>query len=120
MIRSEMKKIGLTTSLIVCLFVSATSLGQDVPIEQQKFIFFPHPMSQKWTTSVGLTATTFPYDITEEMHYRVPAGDFHVIRKISNSVNLDCRISFQVLQNLVTLGPRWTRKLNNRFSMGAG
>ena len=120
MIRSLKKKIGVITSLIACILFSEVGLAQDVPIEQQKFIFFPHPMSRNWTTSIGLTATTFPYDITEELHYRVPAGDLHVIRKVSNSINLDGRISFQLLQNLFTLGPRWTRKLNNRFSMGAG
>src|SRR3954453_8471720 len=100
MINCLLKKIPLAIGFIACIFGYGTCLAQDVPIEQQKFIFFPHPMSRNWTTSVGLTATTFPYDITEELHYRVPAGDFHVIRKISNSINLDGRISFQVLQNL--------------------
>lgn len=111
----------LATSFIIYFVGQATLVvAQDLPIEQQKFIYFPHPMTHKWSTSIGLTATTMPYDITEELHYRIPAGDFHVIRKISNKVNLDGRISFQVLQNLLTVGPRWTTQLNNRFSVGAG
>lgn len=106
--------------ILSCTVVTKIATAQDFQNEQQKFIYFPHSMSQKWSTSVGLTATTLPYDITEEMHFRVPAGDFHIARKINNRVNLNGRISFQVLQNLFTIGPRWTRQLNNHFSVGAG
>lgn len=110
-------------AICVIIYLSAcptTTIAQDFPIEQQKFIYFPHPTSQKWTTSVGVIATTLPYDITEELHYRVPAADFHVVRKISNKVNFDGRVSFQVLQNLFTVGPHWNTKLNNRLSAGVG
>lgn len=109
------------TGLFIAFFACSTNtFAQNLPIEQQKFIYFPHPMTHKWSTSIGLTATTLPYDITEELHYRVPAVDFHVIRKISKKVNLDGRISFQGLQNLITVGPRWTTELNSRFSLGVG
>ncbi len=94
--------------------------AQDIPIEKQKFIYFPHPQNQKWTTSVGVTATTFPYDISEEFHARIPAGDVRVLRKLSNKLSLDGRASIQVLQNLITVGPQWTTNLNNRFSVGVG
>jgi hypothetical protein len=120
LIPAFLKKNLALASFIVGIFAPYIGKSQDLPIEQQKFVFFPHPMSQKWTTSVGLTATTMPYDITEELHYRIPAADFHVTRKISDKINLDGRLSLQVLQNLVTIGPRWTTKLNNRFSMGIG
>src|SRR4051794_12172042 len=113
--KTTVAAIGIAIYLVAC---PAGIIAQNLPIEQQKFIFFPHPMSHKWATSIGLTATTMPYDITEEMHYRVPAGDFHVLRKISNKINLDGRISFQVLQNLFTIGPRWTTELNDRISVG--
>ncbi|GEO08363.1 hypothetical protein [Segetibacter aerophilus] len=115
------KKTPVALYTIVCLCVfKPNAKAQDLPIDQQKFIYFPHPMNNKWTTSIGVTATTLPYDITEELHYRVPAGDLHVIRKIGNKVNLDGRLSFQVLQNLATVGARWTTELNNRVSVGAG
>lgn len=111
--------------LAACIMISLSfslspAIAQDIPITEQKFIYFPHPMSQNWSTSIGLTTTTLPYDITEEMHYRIPAGDLHVLRKVTDNINLDGRVSFQVLQNLVTLGPRWTGKLNDRFSIGVG
>jgi hypothetical protein len=105
---------------IFCTIFATNTLAQDLPIEQQKFIYFPHPATQKWTTSVGITATTLPYDITEELHYRVPAGDVHVMRKVSDKFSLDGRASLQGLQNLLTVGGRWNTKLNNRFSMGVG
>lgn len=113
------KKSVLLTHCILYLLASAGK-AQELPIEQQKFIYFPHPMTQKWTTSIGLTATTLPYDVTEELHYRVPAGDLHVIRKVSDKFRLDGRISFQILQNLITVGSAWTTRLNNRFVVGVG
>jgi len=122
MIRSLYNKLAFSVAFtIISLFFSLhKATAQDIPITQQKFIYFPHPMNQNWSTSIGVTATTLPYDITEELHYRVPAGDFHVLRKVTDKISLDGRISFQVLQNLVTIGPRWTSKLNDRFSIGVG
>lgn len=108
-------------AIVVAVFgYSQHVMAQEASIDQQKFIFFPHPTTYKWTTSIGLTATTMPYDITEEFHYRVPAVDLHVLRKVSNKVNLDGRLSLQVLQNLLTLGPRWSTKVNNRLSLALG
>jgi hypothetical protein len=104
----------------VALFIPLGLKAQTSWNEQQKFIYFPHPMTNKWSTSIGVTATTLPYDITEEFHHRVPAGDLHVLRKISSKVNVDARLSFQLLQNLITVGPKWTSELNNRFSIGVG
>lgn len=106
-------------SCFLCVLPRTIS-AQDLPIEEQKFIYFPHPMTQKWSTSIGITATTLPYDITEELHYRVPALDVHVIRKVSDKINLDGRLTSQVLQNQLSLGARWTTKLNDRFSVAAG
>jgi len=94
--------------------------AQDVPIEAQKRIFFPHPMDKNWQTSVGFILTTMPRAITEEAHFRVPALDIHVLRKISNKFYLDARTNIQVIQNLVSLGPRWATKLSDRISMALG
>lgn len=114
------KSLPACSLFITCSLWTTVSTAQNIAIEQQKFIYFPHPLHQKWTTSVGLTAITLPYDIAEEFHYRVPSGDLQVVRKISNHLNMHGRVSFQVLQNLFILGPQWTKKLNNRFSIGAG
>ncbi len=94
--------------------------SQDIPVDSQKFIFFPLPMKKNWTTSIGITATTMPYDITEEFQYRIPAGDFHVIRKMGNHFILDGRVNFQIFQNLITVGPHWVSKVSDRLSISAG
>jgi hypothetical protein len=104
--------------LTICLSVSA--IAQDIPITGQKRIFFPHPMDKDWQASIGFTLTTMPRAITEEAHFRVPAGDFHVLKKISSKLYLDGKASVQVIQNLVTLGPRWSTKLSDRISMALG
>jgi len=117
----NLRKIqSLFTSLFIFCAAFNNSYGQSKPVEEQKFIYFPHPMKNKWATSIGITATTLPYDITEELHFRVPAGDLHVLRRLSDKVGLDGRVSFQFLQNLFTVGPVFNTKLNDRFSVGVG
>ncbi|MGZ3838450.1 MAG: hypothetical protein ACXVMS_09990 [Flavisolibacter sp.] len=103
------------------LLVFCTSLqAQNISLSKQKFIFFPRSPQKKWKTSIGFTATTMPYEITEELHFRVPAGDFHVLRRLNEQLYLDSRLNFQFLQNLVTLGPRWVKPLNDRVSLSLG
>ena len=104
---------------LFCSFCIA-AFAQDLPVEGQKRIFFPYPMDKGWETSVGFTATTMPRDITEEAHFRVPAIDFHVLRKLGKKLYLDARVNTQVVQNLVTVGPRFPIKLSNRISMALG
>ena len=106
--------------LLIALFASLTSVAQDVPIEGQKRIFFPYPMDRSWQTSVGFTTTTMPRDITEEAHFRIPAGDIHVLKRLGKKLYLDTRLNFQVIQNLVTLGPRYPIRLSNRLTMALG
>ena len=109
-------KLILLVSTLSCLLTYA----QEAAPPPWKFIYFPHPMGRKWTSSIGFTATTMPYEITEEIHYRIPAGDFHVLRKVNNKIYVDGRINFQVIQNLVTLGPHWATTLSDRVSVGLG
>ena len=106
--------------LIVFILSFLHGQAQDIPTPPQKFIYFPLPMDRKWTTSIGFTATTMPYEITEEIHYRIPAVDFHVLKKVTNGIAIDGRINFQAIQNLITLGPRITTKLTDRLSAGLG
>ncbi|MES2880738.1 MAG: hypothetical protein V4676_01225 [Bacteroidota bacterium] len=105
---------------ILIVFCSVYAHAQDVPIENQKFILFPHPLNHKWIVSVGVTATTMPTDITEELRFRIPAAELHVLKKISNKFSLDARLSAQVIQNLISIGPRWTTKFSDRVSMALG
>jgi hypothetical protein len=106
--------------LFFTFFVCSYASAQDIPIQQQKRIYFPYPMDEKWETSIGFTVTTMPYEITEEVHFRVPAGDFHVLRKLGDKTFLDGRINFQVLQNIISLGPHWATPLSKRTSVAAG
>lgn len=121
MTRSMHKHMTMKSAFYVFLFFTCSpSIAQEVPIDEQKRIFFPYPMTRNWQTSVGVTTTTMNQDITEEAHFRLPAADLHVLRKIGGGLYLDGRINAQVLQNLVTVGPRWATKLSNRLSMALG
>ncbi|MDQ3278687.1 MAG: hypothetical protein M3Q06_10190, partial [Bacteroidota bacterium] len=77
-------------------------------------------MDRPWQASIGITATTMNRDITEEAHFRLPAIDLHVLRNLGGKFYLDGRVNAQVLQNLVSLGPRWATSLNDRISMAVG
>lgn len=105
---------------VLACFCALLSSAQDVPITGQKRIYFPYPMDKKWQTSIGITSTTLPQEITEEAHFRVPSGDLHVLRKLTKKILLDGRLNFQVLQNIVSLGPRWNTPISHRVSMGLG
>jgi hypothetical protein len=94
--------------------------AQDIPVRGQKRIVFPYPMDRKWAVSVGITATTLPLDITEEVRFRLPAGNIQVLRRLGGRHHLEGRLNFQVLQNLVLLGYHYTRPVSNRVSLGLG
>ena len=106
--------------LLVAIFCYFTAKAQDIPFDQQKSILFPHPMNRNWQVSLGFTTTTMPHEITEEVHFRVPAGDVHAIRKLNEHFYLDGELNLQVLQNRVSIGPRWAKALNDRVSISAG
>src|SRR4030081_2040701 len=80
--------------ILPCFFSVAYS--QDIPVAQQKYIYFPYPMDHQWRSSIGLTLTTLPQDITEEQHYRLPAIDYHILKKLGNKVYLNGRVDVQV------------------------
>lgn len=121
MIRTKRLYHGLAALLAgIALLCGLDSQAQDTSLYKHKSIFFPYPMTRNWTTSIGFTNTTMPYDVTEEAHFRIPAIDFHVIRRLGGKFYLDGRVSAQVLQNLVTMGPRWATPLSKRLSLGLG
>jgi hypothetical protein len=104
-----------------CFALCCTTLrAQDTATHHLKGVFFPYPMDRSWKVSLGFTNTTMPYDITEEIHYRIPAFDVHILKKLSPSFYTDIRGSVQVLQNLFTIGPRWVHKFSERYSMALG
>jgi hypothetical protein len=105
---------------LLLLSFGLAAVAQDIPIEGQKRIFFPHPMDRAWQTSVGFIVTTMNRAITEEAHFRVPAGDVHLLRRLGKHLYLDSRANIQVLQNMVLLGPRWATPLSDRISMALG
>ena len=114
-------KASQTGLLLLFWFVlAATATAQDVPVQGQKRIYFPYPMDRGWQHSIGFTATTMNRDITEEAHFRLPAIDWHVLRKLAGKFYLDGHVNAQVLQNMVSLGPRWATPLSDRLSLSLG
>lgn len=111
-----MKRLIPAVALLFCLSAAA----QDSVRYRLKGVFFPWPMDRGAQWAIGFTSTTMPYDITEESHFRIPALDFRLVKKISPKLALDLRAGVQVFQNLFTIGPRWSTTLGDRFCIGIG
>jgi hypothetical protein len=109
-------------SAIILLTIPFFVNGQDYnEAVHQSYLFFPYPMQEKkWHASLGVTFTTIPRVIAEEVQISVPAIDYHVLRKIAKGFYLDGRMNVQILQNHLSLGPRWTYIINNKFSFSLG
>ncbi len=105
--------------MLLCHFAAS---AQDTTFKSRHAaIFFPYPMYvEKWRASIGFTLMTTPEDITEETRLRIPCGDFHVLRKLNTNFSLEGRLWFQVLQNHVSTGVRYSRPITNRLYMSAG
>src|SRR5438309_12080509 len=101
--QKDMYRISLL--LLPLLTFSFQALSQD-SVHARKFVYYPHSSPRKWNTSIGIVGTTMPYEITEEIHYRIPAADLHVLPSISKNFKIDGRLNFQGIQNLITTGPR--------------
>lgn len=106
--------------LFAVLLLGLSASAQDSIVPRLKGVYFPYPMERAAKFSIGFTSTTMPYDVTEELHFRVPAVEARLLKRISKSLQVDARASIQVFQNLVTLGPRWVKQLNDRYSIGIG
>jgi hypothetical protein len=103
--------------IFLLLLTRGTSYGQD---SLQRFIFFPHAMHKHWSSSLGLTFTTMPQPITEEIHISVPAIDFHALRSAGKNFNLDFRAQVQIVQNHFSAGFRWVHSASDKFSISVG
>jgi hypothetical protein len=106
--------------LFLLLFCFKMVYSQTPEPLKQSYLFFPYPMDKKWHTSLGATFTNIPDEVTEEARPRVPAGDLHLLRKINSKFAIDGRLNFQVIQNHLSVGPRYINVLNDRFSFSVG
>lgn len=104
------------------LLTASSTYAQDSTFRaKHRAIFFPYPMyHEKWRTSLGVSFLTTPEDITEEVRLRIPCGEFVAIRKISEKVQAQARVSFQFLQNHIALGAHYTRPISKKFYWSAG
>jgi hypothetical protein len=106
--------------LVFLSFLNLIGQAQNDPMQDLKRMFFPYPMQKNWQVSIGIVSTTMTHEVTEELRYRVPAIDVHVIKKIGKQWLMDGRLNSQAFQNQVTLGPHWNKKLGEHLSMGLG
>ncbi|RYD98313.1 MAG: hypothetical protein EOP50_05050 [Sphingobacteriales bacterium] len=83
-----------------------------------RFIYFPAHPQRAWTMALGVTATTMPYEVTEELHYRIPALEISVLRRLPGNFSLYGRASVQGFQNYIAIGPRWSVPVTKRTSIG--
>lgn len=111
-----MKLYLLLLTAFVCLKVQA----QDSVASRLKGIYFPTPTERSSKFGIGFTSTTMPYDVTEELHYRVPAIEVRWLKRLSQKLSLDVHGSIQVFQNLLTVGPRWSTALSDRYFLALG
>ncbi|MBV9989154.1 MAG: hypothetical protein JO301_15855, partial [Chitinophagaceae bacterium] len=114
------KNIRSAFTAFIFLAFGFNAWAQDIPAGQLKFVSFPHQMNKTWKASLGFNLTTLAQDVTEEQHLRVPCGDFHLLRRLSEHSFLDSRVQFQVFQNQLSIGPHWAFPLTHRISMSIG
>ena len=107
--------------LFALLAFGQVSAQDTLPEKRLPCILFPSPMyDHNWQFSIGFSSTTMPEDITEEARVRAPAGDWRILRKLGSHFHLDGRVLFQVVQNHLAAGLRWSTKLNKHFYVSAG
>jgi hypothetical protein len=107
---------------LIAVSISFVLKAQDTTfISKHAAINFPYPMyHEKWRSSIGFTLMTTPEDITEEARLRAPCGDYRLLRRINDHFILDSRVMFQILQNHLSTGIRYTRPLSDKLYLGAG
>lgn len=108
--------------LYLFLLATACCNAQDSAfVAKHKAIFFPYPMyKEHWRTSLGFSLLTTPEDITEEVRLRIPCGELVTIKKITDYLQAQGRISFQFLQNHISAGVHYARPINKKFYWSAG
>jgi hypothetical protein len=85
------------------------------------FVHFPYPLKKGiHRATMGVTFTTTPRDITEEIQINVPGGDFLVLRGLTDKLALTGRLTFQFLQNNASVGLRYSFPIKGRFYASVG
>ncbi|MEO7311235.1 MAG: hypothetical protein ABIX01_12610 [Chitinophagaceae bacterium] len=114
-------------SRFITIFLLTVAFTKPVLAQDSSFtakhaaMLFPYPMyHEKWRASIGFTLLTTSETVTEEVRARVPCGDFRVLRKITNNINLNGRLMVQVLQNHISAGIKYTRPITSRIYAAAG
>jgi hypothetical protein len=75
-------------------------------------MFFPERVpAGKWWTSLGFTAIAPPVEITESVQIRAPAFDYHTLYGLPSGFSVDGRAAVQILQNRISVGPKWATKV---------
>ena len=102
--------------------VAQNTVAQDTAFNAaHAAIYFPYPMyKEKWRSSIGFTMLTTPEDITEEIRIRIPCGDYRLLKRINNHFIIDNRVLFQVLQNHISTGLRYSIPINKHLYFSAG
>lgn len=111
-----MRRYALLPAVFLCLL----SQAQDSSFNRLKGVYFPAPTERGSKFAVGFTSTTMPYEVTEELHFRVPAIDLRWVKRLSQKLSLDMHARVQVFQNLFTAGPRWSTALSDRYFLSVG
>jgi hypothetical protein len=115
--RSWRGRLALVVGLLALLLLPSLVWTQQASFPS---ILYPAvPAETQWQTSVGLTLTTPPKELTEENWIRGPAFDLHTLYGLSPEFALDGRLISQVIQNHLSVGVRWAHPIGN-FSIGAG
>jgi hypothetical protein len=89
---------------------------------QVPYVHFPFPLANRVRHStLGVTFTTSPRDLTEETLVNVPAGDLVLLQGITDNLALTAHMKFQFLQNQGTIGLRRSFPIKGRLygSVGA-
>ena len=85
------------------------------------FVHFPYSLPKGISrATLGVTFTTSPRDITEEIQLSIPAGDLLVLHGLTNNLALTGRFTFQFLQNNLSVGLRYSRPIKGRFYASVG
>ncbi|HEX9959246.1 MAG TPA: hypothetical protein VGA96_18390 [Fibrella sp.] len=85
------------------------------------YVHFPYPLPKGTNrATLGVTFTTSPRDITEEIQISIPAGDLTVLHGLTDKLAITGRFTFQFLQNYGSAGIRYSVPVKGRFYASAG
>jgi len=101
--------LHVTFASLLLLGSAAMARGQTSEAGVTKPLMF-HPQrlpEGAWWNSVGFTGVAPPVEITEAVQVRWPAFDYHTMYGLPHGFVLDGRAAVQVLQNRLSVGPKW-------------